>query len=91
MSKSRKSKKRKDMGGSSDSESMTNTSINFSVKLNEGLELFKVEYDRKFLFSQLEIDSLKKEVEKIEQENTLLQTRIDSVAIEARQAGDMNA
>jgi len=79
------------MGGSSDSESMTNTSINFSVKLNEGLELFKVEYDRKFLFSQLEIDSLKKEVEKIEQENTLLQTRIDSVAIEARQAGDMNA
>ena len=91
MSKSRKSKKRKDMGGSSDSESMTNTSINFSVKLNEGLELFKVEYDRKFLFSQLEIDSLKKEVEKIEKENTLLQTRIDSVAIEARQAGDMNA
>ena len=91
MSKSRKSKKRKEMGGSSDSESMTNTSINFSVKLNEGLELFKVEYDRKFLFSQLEIDSLKKEVEKIEQENTLLQTRIDSVAIEARQAGDMNA
>jgi hypothetical protein len=79
------------MGGSSDSESMTNTSINFSVKLNEGLELFKVEYDRKFLFSQLEIDSLKKEVEKIEKENTLLQTRIDSVAIEARQAGDMNA